>query len=375
MRSVKLHAFLSTFFIVSGCRSTNVLPNLNDDSNETLSGLEGNNSGDAKAVQRFQSEFDLIRSFYASVPKFSDMPEKMIAADIRSTFMRIEAIARTYQSHFKEGSDDYKRLKELFDYAAKVEDNLGTLSDIVKLPAVLESAKAPADLINYANKKSARTIPQFIPFLEKFGWSKDLKTLTEMEKLVRKIDWPGKKDNEVVFTQIAKEAKDIAEKNYPLNDINNGVHRLRKDLRWILLEIRGSNGLIVRDDNSCAISEYQALVNAPIATSKYGVLPPNPRETTSCELNGCIFLAVATHNDNIAVVKDLGLWEEQIENLLKEYKPDMSKDAIKQTAKQIIMRYPNYRDPTAVTTAELAKIKKTGVLVELAKELKNCRPN
>ena len=372
---VRLCAFVG-IITLADCKSGGPqLPGASDDNEMTASDLEGAKSANAKALVRLQFQFNLIHRAYASVSDFNEMPQKMLQVDLRATYMRIQSILRLYGDYLKKDGDDTDRINTMAKQAKSLEDNLGTLADIVKLPSVLEQTQAPADLINFAKTKANRSVPQFVAFLKQKGWGPDLVTLKDMEKNVTKIHWPSSadKDNDVVFSEIAQESKDIANKKYPLNDLDKGIHQLRKDLRWVLLEIQSTNGLIIRDDSSCPINDYESLVTSPVSTSKYGVLPPSPQETSPCKIAGCVFLAVVTHNNNIADVKDLGLWQEQIEALIKEFKPSTPAATAADMAAKIIKQYPNYRDPSQFSKNEFAIMQRTAVLPQLAKELKSCK--
>ena len=351
------------------------IPGINSDNEISASDLEGNKSTNAKAVARLQFQFDLIRRTYSGVTDFNEMPQKMLQVDLRSSYMRIQSILRLYGDYFKKDKGDTDRIKTIAQQAKSLEDNLGTLADIVRLPSVLEQTQAPPDLIAFAKTKANRTVPQFVAFLQQKGWGADLVTLKDMEKNVAKLHWPSSvdKDNEVVFSQIAEEAKDISQTKYPLNDLDKGIHQLRKDLRWVLLEIQSTNGLIIRDDSSCPINEYQSLVTSPVSTSKYGLLPPSLHETAPCKIAGCVYLAVVTHNTNIADVKDLGLWQEQIKALVKEFKPATLDTAAEDMAAKWIKQYPNYHDPFQFSKKEFATMQQTAVLARLAEELNSCK--
>lgn len=370
---------LSSLLILASCKSVGSgVPSLSGERDAAASDLARNNGETAaKALVRLQVQFDILRQTYATVSDFNQMPQKMIEVDLRVVFMRIEAIARSYSDYFKDGSEDAKRLENIFKQAKSLEDNMGVLADAVKLPTVLDTIKAPADLIAFAKKKSAQTLQQFVPYLKQKGWGPDLKSLTTIESVAKNINWPKdeSEDRVTVISRIAKESKDIAEKSYPLDDLDKGIHQLRKDLRWVLLETQASNGLIVRDDSSCPIPEYQGLVIAPVAASKYGVLSPSSSETNPCKITGCTYLAVVTHNLNIGDLKDFGLWEEQIAALLKQYKPTLSEASVLAIASKLIRQHPNYRDPATFSKLEHKTMDRTGILPELAKELRQCHSN
>lgn len=375
--------FLVRLCVIAGmlmlphCKSTAPLPLLtsNNDHDLNTSELETLKANQAKAIERIQFQFDLIRRTYSSISNFNEMPQKMLQVDLRATYMRIQSILRLYRVFFEMDRESANRLETMAKQAKSLENNLGTLTDIVRLPNILEQTQASPELIHFAKVKANRSVPQFISFLKQSGWGPDLTTMKDMEANLHKIHWPSTsdKDSDVVFSKIADEAVEISRKQYPLNDLEKGIHQLRKDLRWVLLEIQSTNGLIIRDDNSCPINDYQSLVTSPVSTSKYGLLPPSPHESSPCKIAGCVYLAVVTHNTNIADVKDLGLWQEQIQALIKEQKPSTPDSKAAEMAATLIKKYPNYRDPFQFSKTELALMQQTSVLQELAKELKSCK--
>lgn len=331
-------------------------------------------SKQAKGAMRFQVKFEAIRKFYGTVPEFKTMPVRMVEVDFRSVLMRVEGLAKLYRDYYKKDSADDKALAAINARAKELEDALGEFRDAVHIVSVLEASKAPADFIAYAKINANSKTKDFGNFLKKTGWDTQLKSLDAMESNLRKIDWPKKNqdDREYLFNALAYAADANAKTNYPLDDLDRGVHQLRKDLRSILIGIQTVEGLVTLKNAGCPIAEYAFLESSDLAKTKYGILPSSPLESKSCKISSCVYLAVVNHNNHIAEAKDLGLWEEQIAALLKEYQPNNTKAQISKAASVIIRQYPSYKDPFSTAKQEMQIMKRTNVLAELAKELKDC---
>ncbi len=117
-------------------------------------------------------------------------------------------------------------------------------------------------------------------------------------------------DRELLIDFQLKNVKDMVD-DYKADkfdnlELDNGIHPFRKDLRWILIEMRVSNGFFTFDPNpnNCDIEEFRDLPFESIAQSKYSKLGQNNAELNPCYIQQCVFLGVADLQNKAADIKD-----------------------------------------------------------------------
>jgi len=245
------------------------------------------------------------------------------------------------------------------------------LQDAFKIIDVLKAAKADNDLIKWAENEKVKAKEIFDDYLDESGWGLGLKALDKSETYIAKIDWPKvKPDRQIVLSSLASAADKIANKDYPLDRVEEGIHELRKDIRWILLYAQSLGGLVVRNDHVCPLPQYQPLTQTKLSDSKWGRLPPSVFEPDALEIPGCLYLGLTWHNQNISEAKDIGLWQEHIESLLRHKNPGLNPEQVQQEAARIIRRLPQWVDPVATARAEHVKIKASNILQEFSKAIR-----
>ena len=122
--------------------------------------------------------------------------------------------------------------------------------------------------------------------------------LAKMQRHLDDYAWPKyKKDRAAMLAKLVDELKKIKKTDYQFKHLEqgNGLHELRRDLKWIAIEMRVLNGMIVfeKHNDQCPIDAYADLINQPVATSKYSALPPSNTERDVCKIPQCLYLGVA----------------------------------------------------------------------------------
>ena len=111
-----------------------------------------------------------------------------------------------------------------------------------------------------------------------------------------------------MLSQLRDQLKGVKDTEFDLSVLEegNGLHELRREIRWFLIEARVLNGLVGFRAASagCPVPSLADLVNQPIADSKYSQLPGSPTETAPCLVSRCIYLALADAVEEIGKLKD-----------------------------------------------------------------------
>lgn len=110
------------------------------------------------------------------------------------------------------------------------------------------------------------------------------------------------KDRDFILESLAKQSEDVVKRDLDMMELEDGVHELRRIVRWILMYSSSLDGLIQVGSPAahCSVAAYKDIHKTPISNSKYVIMPPATHEPKPCALSACLIFATAK------VVKDLG---------------------------------------------------------------------
>jgi hypothetical protein len=123
-----------------------------------------------------------------------------------------------------------------------------------------------------------------------------------MEKFLDDFDWGSRSsDRKRVLKRIIKELEDIDDTKYDMSILEHGdgVHELRRDIRWVLIEQLAVNGMITLR-NDCPIPAYASVPN----DNRYGALRPSASEPDPCQVSQCLVFAAAKAVEDLGDIKD-----------------------------------------------------------------------
>ena len=321
--------------LLLGCRSTET---------PSTSILEAaDDAEDSLQYKRFSQWLEVLEG----IVKEADGDEKKAAKNIvegtaRVATFNLQALGRLYAEidpAFNDFRDDYKSL----------EDSIGTYDFWIERKNSNEKDKAFSDL-----KK----------LLKKRDWVKaefHKSRIADHKKFLKKHDWMSyKKDKHAIIARLKDQVDSITSKNLDMSILENevingkstyGVHELRREVRWFLIEARALNGLVrfKNDDQKCPVDEYKNLNTASAEDGKYSELPENEPKDKACKISKCLFLA------SNKIVGQLGKVKDTAEDDKDARRSNRVPNELKSQAEEI-----------------LKKMRRTELTNELSKELKNC---
>jgi hypothetical protein len=217
----------------------------------------------------------------------SDDVAQLLAVDARAHVFMIQALLRLYEDCGK-AKDVEKRLKQV----KELEDALGA----VTYANDMQAAGAKAD-----PKKATQALLDVLHD----GWltGKRARQLTELFSsmdVLHDVD----KDRAFVKTALAALAKKIEKADLDMNDLEEGIHELRRKLRWLPITMMALDGLVVLDPSRDPLPELAALKQLPIATSRFGMLPKP--EANGILLPQSLFLELSRVIAALGDIKDRG---------------------------------------------------------------------
>lgn len=235
-------------------------------------------------------------------------PEKLVdlvmAKDLRRQVFLLEGSSKMYSDiHGKPAERVYVSTKTL-------EDALGKVSMTKSNLAAAEKVKADPKVIALLTKDVAAARSELKGILVE-DWMPDAKgRLPAMRDIVE--DWGEakwgsvEKDTEKVKDELSRRLEKLETTPYDMDQLETGVHELRRQLRWFPIYAESLNGLFQLDDTQNPIKAYEPLLKADIAASKYVQLPDSSREKDSIQIPKSVYCGLMQLTLDLGAAKDAG---------------------------------------------------------------------
>jgi hypothetical protein len=287
-------------------------------------------------------------------PSLESATARIVEGPARIAAYNLQALGRIYESENKIFEDVRKDFKEL-------EDAIGTYDKWANVILAAKARNSNQDTLRRLETQLASAQVSIKNLLKEKSWIPTGRQESKLNKIRKKLesyDWPKEKvDRQKRIEFISEEIEVLKKRKYKFETLEegNGIHELRRDIKWIVIELRVLNGLFVFKSapNQCAVNAYKDLVNLPIAKSKYSALPGSQREQSTCEIDQCLFLGL------VSLVEEIGLEKDAAEADLNIQGNDQNPDQVSASVREkITLRYNQMMD--------------SGLLKELGKQVASC---
>lgn len=321
----------------------------------STSSLELGKDNDGIQYSRFDPWLDQLDE--ALNPKgnvnFDDIAKELVDGSSRVAAFNLQALARLYESEDKM----FKNIKEDFK---GLEDAIGAYDKWSNVIKKAEKKGVSGNKLSDLRARQNSEMDKLKEFLEKEKWvtgGKKKSRLKEIKSELKGFKWLSPKDDRKLLTGVlAQELKSLNETKFDMGILEegDGVHELRRSLRWILIEMRVLNGLFAFNNrNKCAIPEYSSLLSQEVSSSNYATLPPPTTEVESCKIDQCLFLGI------VDLVKEIGDQKDIAEAELNESGSKNPSDEVPQSIRKVLE--PMYM-----------KMKSSNLIATLRNQVKSC---
>lgn len=248
-------------------------------------------NGEAQ-VERFQVWIRELREVLTSSTDTRVVARALVGGTARNATFHLQGLGRIYESV----DPKFKTL---------VRDDLKELEDAIGQYDMWKSLD-PSKV-----KKAEDTL---VKILEKEGWSKKGQSshLDAIEKFVTQFQWSDyQTDRRHVLISLREQLDHLAATNYDLTRLEktdgdgNGLHELRREMRWFLIEARVLNGLLnYAPGQVCSAPAYASLLNSKLADHKYATLNSGTLEVDPCLVERCLMLGIVKSVNIMGGLKD-----------------------------------------------------------------------
>lgn len=268
------------------------------------------------------------------------MLDQLIKNGNRSNLFELEALLRVYEKAYPETLAGF-----LDEHVRPFEDELGKWIDVREALAFSEKVGAPKEVLAYLKGKEESSKERLKKFLEEqnlFGKHSKSSPLQELQEALEETDWSKKKkDRKIVLKEVRKLLKEVAESDYDLKLLEEGVHELRRDLRWVPIYLRSFNDLFKLDTRS--MSQVKIDSQDPILKSPYSKLPRAQDPVSFPILFPRLgFLAINKAVEGLGKAKDIGKMEALLAQALRQTGVASSETRAKNLAKSLVKKHPDY---------------------------------
>lgn len=295
--------------------------------------------GQARQENRFQKPIrDLQRSLNKGDPE--KVLEQLVENGNRADLFELEALLRVYESEYPETLEGF-----LQEDIKPFEDTLGKWLDTREALSFSEQVGAPKAVVIYLKGREGAAKEVLKDFLENKKFIRSGSSESPLKKLLEateETDWEKKKkDRKLVLKEFSKLLKEVDKTEYDMKLLEDGIHELRRDLRWIPIYLRTFNDLFKLDERK--MPEAKIKPEDPVTKSPYSKLPrPRDRVAFPILFPKLGFLAVNRAVDRLGKAKDMGKAEEMLgQALLKTGEANTVTEARK-LAKALVKKHPEY---------------------------------
>lgn len=252
----------------------------------------------AAPIARFTPYLKTLKDTLESGRPTQEIADTLLGSGRPASFS-LQSLCRIYgdaDPKFKEMRDDFKGL----------EDGIGGYDKWNSIYKAAVSEGKDAATLARLKKQSDDALVQFTKLLTDRQW---LTTggapnrIKMSEDFLKAFDWKTRKDDrKLVLKHVIGELEDVKKTTYDMKilEVGNGIHELRRDIRWVLIEQLALNGMITLKDDACPVPAYASAVN----DNRYGALRSSATEPNPCQVSQCLVFGAAKTVSSLGELKD-----------------------------------------------------------------------
>ena len=278
----------------------------------TFTGLMGSfKKKQPDGLQRFRIQLEDLRSLVkgADKEKKNGPGQYFFEAGTRTVFFKLQALARIYRSILDKKIFDslYRDFKQLEDQLGKIDEYDFFLKDLSK------ENNLPELFLNYFKTGKENQIKTLDEMIINGNLLSGEDKIDQLLKSLEKVKWleheeERKMTAHFLAAEIYKIITQYADGNLSFNDIELGLHELRRKVRWISIYAQALNGLISLKPSMMMPAELQPYMTPEVVNSSFNRLPAVPEGINPITIQEPFFHALSWFINELGKLKDKGLW-------------------------------------------------------------------
>jgi hypothetical protein len=191
-----------------------------------------------------------------------------------------------------------------------LEDSLGNISLNHQLVDKAKAAKLPGPVIDKLMEQKDEQKATYERFVEDHARPKRLGRSPLIQQVIETLvkhqgNFHGyHHDRRNLFERLSKIMHKIATDPYDMTQPASGIHELRRNIRWLPIDIEALNGLVVLDDTKNPVAAYEPMLDTDLAKSKFVNLPGPAREPEPLHVSKSLYTAMMDSVLKLGEIKD-----------------------------------------------------------------------
>lgn len=265
--------------------------------------------------------------------------------DARTPLFMLEGLSRFYETQHNK-----KRFTKLKDEFKKLEDGLGSIDNFNwLLQESNQQENFPENIRHYFSEQKNNKLAEMNALLEKNDWLADKKSAFDsIQKKLESAKWQSSKEDikglEIFYKNVIKDIFSFYKNcNQPFTKMEDEVHELRRDLRWLSIypkSLQGAIQLVYSKPTNPAVLPY---LTEEIVQSPFNVMPLPGANNYFLLLEKQYFLALSYMISALGDIKDKGLFVFELAEAINATEK-VSKEDARLKANQILNEVPNYEE-------------------------------
>ncbi len=234
-----------------------------------------------------------------------------LSREVRRHAFMLEGLLRLYKRKYPKFEKRLEKIKALEDQLGACDYWHALLHDAVEVNLDLSAQRYIEGQLRKEQISILRLIQQ------KWSLKAEKNSLKKFRARIEKEEWPSNKgDAQFLAKELRRCAMKISELDLDMNQLEEGIHELRRQIRWLSIYFFALRGFVRLDPRLNPIPEYEALLSSPIASHPYARLPVDDIDNQTRSISKSLYLRLTEAIDHLGRIKDQGQRVEGLANAL-----------------------------------------------------------
>lgn len=240
----------------------------------------------------------------------------------RAPMFMLEALGRVYE-HLDLNDKLFARIRQ---EAKIIEDALGQMDFWHTVAKKCNDWAMPAGVTLLARDRYLETCGRTWAWVESQDWVSsryhlDAELLPrKFSRKLKEVEWYSpKKEARLLTKWLEAELRDIDEaiQQLDFNDIEGGLHKARREVRWVSIYFTAVEGGFILDRSAKAPENWDRYLTKNIVENPYNQLPVPEAGDVPIKVSAPLLYALSYAIDRFGVIKDRAEWTQTMESLLR----------------------------------------------------------
>lgn len=240
---------------------------------------------------RFNTSFQLIEEALAAYKKGAVDIEQLSQGSLRQTLFSTQTLADLF-------SEKYPELSFVQMQSKSLEDGIGNFRKTIEQLDYARNNGKPDQVIKKLESEKANRMSRLVNLIEDDAWTVvgEMGMVAQLKETVSSLNWSNDETEKAdTYAMMAKELKEIDTTEWDMTTLEspnrNGIHDLRKAVRWYKLQMTELGDFVGTQNKTCA---------------KGAVTPNQPGSGGKCLISQCLHSQMANIYDVFGSIKDQG---------------------------------------------------------------------